>query len=53
MGAWKFLPEDAHLLDQPEDMIDDLLQWKMITSIVENMKRKKEEAEKNNATTIY
>jgi len=43
MGGWKHLPENAHLLEQPEPVIDDLLQWKFLTSIIEKMNRKKEE----------
>lgn len=49
MGGWKFLPEDAHLLDQPEFIVEDILQWKMLANIVEKLNRKKEEAEKRNA----
>ena len=50
MGAWRFLPEDAHLLKQPEPVIEDLLQWKMLASIIEKKNRKKEVEDENAGT---
>jgi hypothetical protein len=47
------LPEQGTLLDQPETVMDDLLQWEWLVTIVENINRKKQEAERKGEHAIF
>lgn len=52
MGAWRCLPEDAHLLHQDEATMEDVLQWKYLASIIEKQKDEREKAERDGRTTF-
>jgi hypothetical protein len=52
MGTWKYLPGNGSLLDQPEAMMDDLLQWKYLANILHKQEEKRKERN-SHAPTRY
>jgi len=52
MGAWKYLPQPGHLFEQEETVIEDVIQWKLLTQIVEKMNREREKEKHGREQTI-